>query len=182
MRLGSIAGSILFSLLLTTTAKAESLDDLLNSGIMALYAVTHPQVMQLKDYGDAWNSGNIEGIVGHFSDSGFLYTDALSQRGIRNKFELRTYLHRVFAKYPKQNWTQDIQIYKNPLVSNEWAIYYRFALYTSQGAVRPAITGTGMERYTFDSYNQLTRDEIHLIFDQINLGPALGVESASALQ
>ena len=31
-----------------------------------------------------------------------------------------------------------------------------------------------MERYAFDGYNQLTRDEIHLIFDQVNLGAGAG--------
>ena len=95
---------VVFAVLLVLGAKADSLDDLLRSSALAIYALTHPQVMQLKDYGDAWNTGNVEGIVGHFSDSGFLYTDALSQQGIQNKAELRTYLRRVFAKYPKQNW------------------------------------------------------------------------------
>ncbi len=122
----------------------------------------------LKKWCAVWNEqngNNVQDILDLMSDVGpIFYTDVLNTAGINSKSVLKTYLTNLYARFPRQSWGEDVRVYPSFSTPGEWTYYYHFHMYDINNKV--ALSGTGMERVTFDSQEKLVSDEIHLLFDQ----------------
>ena len=132
----------------------------------------------LKVYQRAWNDfdpkvtdpakiANPDNIISHYTDgAGLLYRDMCVPSGITTKDGLKQYLSALYSKAPKQIWGngwKSIRLFKGA-APGEWSYYYDFEMYkTAAPNEKPYLTGTGMERVTFDTVGKLISDEIHLI-------------------
>ncbi len=138
----------------------------------------------IRSYGNAWNTGDVNSIVNHFTDDAeFVYTDSLVSPnivsgkqvgGIRCKADLRAYAVSVFKVYPKQNWSESVEVFPGRKPGS-YAIYYHFSLYRNVTDQIPAFTGTGMENMQLDENHKLVREEIHLSFSQGQVDSSLSL-------
>ena len=150
-------------------------------------------ILRIKDdleaiasYGIAWNTGDVETIINHWTDdSEFVYTDALARPnivdgkqigGIRNKTDLREYAIAVFKVYPKQIWNENVEVFPG-IKPGSYVIYYHFSLFKNSTDKVPTFSGTGMENILLDDNHKLVREEIHLSFSQgqLDSSPELGI-------
>ena len=122
----------------------------------------------LKKWCDVWNEQNghnVQDILDLMSDNGpIFYTDVLNSSGIKSKPALKVYLTHLYSRFPKQSWGENVRVYPSFSTPGEWTYYYHFHMYDTNNQV--ALSGTGMERVTFDNHEKLVTDEIHLLFDQ----------------
>ena len=112
---------------------------------------------------------NPEKIVSHYTDrSKLLYRDLCVPGGVTSKSDLRKYLTVLYSKFPRQIWGdgwKNIRLFKGA-APGEWSYYYEFAMYKSKAIdAKPDLSGTGMERVTFDQDGKLISDEVHLILN-----------------